>query len=267
MSPSLSTGRVEAAIAVSDLPRARAFYEDQLGLVNAQPEPGGVRYECGEGTGVFVYESRDNAGKSPATVAGFFVADLDQTMADLRARGVEFERYDQPGLVTDDDGVFVGPDFRAGWVRDPDGNTLALTENAAEQPLAPDAQSAPVVHFEILGADPGALRSFYADLFGWEFEIGTPVAGEVSDDGLYATVPRSTLPDGTGIPGGVGGGPGRDGRTLFYVGVPEVERALASAESLGGGRVMGPSRAPGRPLTVGWFTDPEGHLVGVAGPA
>ena len=72
---------------------------------------------------------------------------------------------------------------------------------------------------------------------------------------------------GVGIPGGVGGGPGYDGYVTFYVGVPDVEAALRKAESLGGTRQMGPARAPDRELVVGHFTDPEGHLVGVAGPA
>jgi catechol 2,3-dioxygenase-like lactoylglutathione lyase family enzyme len=126
----LNTARVEAAVAVSDLPRARAFYEGQLGLESATPDEGGVRYECGEGTRIFIYETPENAGKSPATIAGFSVADLDATMADLRTRGISFEHYDQPGLVTDETGVFAGPGFRAAWLRDPDGNTLAITETA-----------------------------------------------------------------------------------------------------------------------------------------
>jgi predicted enzyme related to lactoylglutathione lyase len=63
----------------------------------------------------------------------------------------------------------------------------------------------------------------------------------------------------------VGGGAGYPSRTLFYVGVPDVEAALAQAEALGGTRVSGPHRSPGTELTVGFFTDPEGHLIGVAG--
>jgi hypothetical protein len=46
-------------------------------------------------------------------------------------RGVAFERYDQPGIKTDERGIFDSGRFRAAWVKDPDGNTLALTEAAA----------------------------------------------------------------------------------------------------------------------------------------
>jgi len=56
------------------------------------------------------------------------VSDLDETMEDLASRGVAFERYDQPGLKTDERGVFGARRFRAAWIMDPDGSTMALTE-------------------------------------------------------------------------------------------------------------------------------------------
>lgn len=124
----------------------------------------------------------------------------------------------------------------------------------------------PVVHFEIIGSDPGKLRSYYGELFGWEFDTSSPVATEVSEPDNYGFVSGGTASGGTGIPGGVGGGAGYDGRVLFYIGVPDVEAALLRAERLGGKRQMGPARAPGG-LVVGHFTDPEGHLIGVAGTA
>jgi predicted enzyme related to lactoylglutathione lyase len=74
----------------------------------------------------------------------------------------------------------------------------------------------------------------------------------------------NTTSDGTGIPGGVGGGAGYNGHVIFYVGVPNVEAALRTAESLGGTRRMGPARAP-TGLVVGHFADPEGNVIGVAG--
>jgi catechol 2,3-dioxygenase-like lactoylglutathione lyase family enzyme len=120
--------RVEVVIAVSDLDVARRFYEGGLGLEPGDEEEQGVRYPCAEGSRIFVYLSPQNAGKSPATLAGWFVDDLDQTMDELASRGVVFERYDQPGIKTDDRGVFDSGTFRAAWVRDPDGNTLAITE-------------------------------------------------------------------------------------------------------------------------------------------
>jgi predicted enzyme related to lactoylglutathione lyase len=124
----------------------------------------------------------------------------------------------------------------------------------------------PVVHFEITGKDPEKLRSYYGDLFGWEFDTSAPVAEAISQPGNYGFVDRNTTSDGIGIPGGVGGGMGYDGHVIFYVGVPDVEAALQKAESLGGTRRMGPEKNPGANLVVGHFTDPEGHLIGLAGP-
>ena len=122
----------------------------------------------------------------------------------------------------------------------------------------------PVVHFEIIGKDPASLRSYYGELFGWEFDTSSPVSAAVSEPMNYGFVSRSTASDGTGIPGGVGGGAGYDGHVVFYVGVPDVEAALRKAESLGGTRRLGPARAP-TGLVVGHFADPEGNVIGVAG--
>jgi catechol 2,3-dioxygenase-like lactoylglutathione lyase family enzyme len=126
----LSDCKVQALLAVSDLDRAKRFYEHQLGLVPGDEDEAGVRYPCAEGTEIFVYLAPDNAGKSPATLAGWFVDDLDQTMDELASRGVVFQQYDQPGIKTDDQGVFDAGPFRAAWIKDPDGNTLALTEDS-----------------------------------------------------------------------------------------------------------------------------------------
>jgi uncharacterized protein len=118
----------------------------------------------------------------------------------------------------------------------------------------------PVVHFEIIGRDPGALRGYYADLFGWEFDTGDASTETVSEPGNYGFVSEASA----GINGGVGGGANHEGRVLFYVGVPDVEAALAAAERLGGTRVMGPEGKPGKAI-VGQFRDPQGNLIGVAG--
>lgn len=115
----------------------------------------------------------------------------------------------------------------------------------------------PVVHFEVMGKDVQKLHSFYSDVFGWKFDTGNPMN--------YGIVARddNLSPEGIGIGGGVGQAPeGYDGHVTFYVGVPDVEAALAKAESRGGSRMMGPEKVMDR-LEVGLFQDPEGHLIGV----
>ena len=55
---------------------------------------------------------------------------------------------------------------------------------------------------------------------------------------------------------------GYPGHVTFYVEVPDVEAALAKAESLGGTRTMGPDQVPDGPV-IGLFQDPDGNSVGV----
>src|SRR6202012_1974913 len=102
----------------------------------------------------------------------------------------------------------------------------------------------PDVHFPRLGQDPGKLRGYFSALFGWSFATSSPVAEAVSEPSRYGFTAGATTPDGTGIPGGVGGGPGYPAHVLFYVGVPDVGAALREAERLGGQRRLGPERAP-----------------------
>jgi predicted enzyme related to lactoylglutathione lyase len=123
----------------------------------------------------------------------------------------------------------------------------------------------PVVHFEVIGRDPARLRTYFGELFGWQFDTPSPVAREVSDPDSYGFLDLIATDDGTGVRGGVGGGPDYESHALFYVGVPDVEAALHRAEELGGTRVMGPATSPNG-LVIGHFTDPEGSLIGVAGP-
>ena len=115
----------------------------------------------------------------------------------------------------------------------------------------------PVVHFEIVGKDGEALKRYYAELFGWEIDDNNPMK--------YGIVQReaNTNADGVGIGGGISTGPdGYDGHVTVYVEVPDVEEALAKAESLGGTRTMGPEQVM-EGLVIGLFTDPQGNVIGV----
>jgi uncharacterized protein len=116
----------------------------------------------------------------------------------------------------------------------------------------------PVVHFEVVGTDGDALKSYYSRLFEWEIDDANPMGyGIVSADG-------NRNAQGQGIGGGVSGAPpGYAGHVTFYVEVPDVEATMAEAERLGGSRVMGPDEIPGMNLVIGHIADPEGHMIGV----
>ena len=121
----------------------------------------------------------------------------------------------------------------------------------------------PIVHFEVIGKDPDALKRFYTELFDWELnDVGGPTD--------YSTVDTGAGANGAGIGGGIGGVPeGYAGHVTFYVNVDDVEAALARAEELGGRRLMGPHRMEPSPETgpqafeIGNFADPEGRVIGL----
>jgi catechol 2,3-dioxygenase-like lactoylglutathione lyase family enzyme len=122
----LSSAKVGAAVAVSDMQRAREFYEGKLGLSGGDDTgDGGHTYPCGEGSEIHIFPSA-GAGQSESTVAGFAVEDVEETVDELSANGVTFERYDEP-VKTDDKGIATFDDAKGAWMKDPDGNVLALT--------------------------------------------------------------------------------------------------------------------------------------------
>jgi catechol 2,3-dioxygenase-like lactoylglutathione lyase family enzyme len=115
-----------ATLAVSDLGRARAFYEGTLGLTPVMEDPGAVVYRSGT-SAVLVYPSA-YAGTNKATAASWTVGDeFDAIVDDLREKGVAFERYDDlPDMAREGDVHLLG-EFKSVWFKDPDGNILNLT--------------------------------------------------------------------------------------------------------------------------------------------
>ncbi len=124
----LGSGRVSAQVAVSDIDRARGFYEQTLGLL-ALPGPSTLSwsYPCGEGTSLHVYLAPAHAGQSGGTLARWDVDDIERAVDELTAAGVHFERYSEP-VATDSRGIHDSGYGRVAWFKDPDGNTLALEE-------------------------------------------------------------------------------------------------------------------------------------------
>jgi predicted enzyme related to lactoylglutathione lyase len=123
---SLSNCAINPQVAVSDLERARIFYEELLGLVASGEQHAGTRkYACGDGTFLHLYVAPHHAGKASGTLAQWCVDDLDDVIAALTARGVRFEQYGDP-TPTDTSGVHDSGYGRVAWFKDPDGNTFAL---------------------------------------------------------------------------------------------------------------------------------------------
>ncbi len=106
----------------------------------------------------------------------------------------------------------------------------------------------PVVHFEIVGRDGAALRSFYQDLFGWSIDADNPMNYGIVEAG-----------EG-GIAGGVA--QGESPSVCFYVQVDDPQSALDEAVRLGG-KVAHPVLSIPGMVTFAQFTDPEGNLIGL----
>ena len=113
-------------IPVSDVKRARKFYEEKVGLQPKQEFAGGVIYESGEGSWVFMYPSR-GAGTSKASTAFWEVDDVEAEVAELKSRGVVFEDYDMPGIKTVN-GISTGGGAKTVWFKDTEGNILAVSQ-------------------------------------------------------------------------------------------------------------------------------------------
>jgi catechol 2,3-dioxygenase-like lactoylglutathione lyase family enzyme len=121
----LGAKNAAAALAVSDMQRARDFYEGTLGLEPAQEDSGSVLYKSGNSV-VLVYPS-EYAGTNKATAAVWAVGDdFDAVVEGLRGKGVTFERYDDLPDVTREGDVHLMGDFKGVWLKDPDGNILSL---------------------------------------------------------------------------------------------------------------------------------------------
>jgi catechol 2,3-dioxygenase-like lactoylglutathione lyase family enzyme len=125
----LSRYKVVAGLAVSDMDRAREFYEGKLGLSVGIDSGDNVAYRCGEGSMMHVYLSPEHAGGSTATLASWYVDDVEGVVDELTANGVAFERYDEGPIITDEKGIatFEGG-AKVAYFRDPDGNILSIAK-------------------------------------------------------------------------------------------------------------------------------------------
>jgi catechol 2,3-dioxygenase-like lactoylglutathione lyase family enzyme len=125
----LSDAKVEPAVPVSDMAKAKEFYEGKLGLTGGRDiGDGGITYPCGGGREIHIYPSPGNAGKSGGTIAAWEVDNLEKTVDELTSNGVSFEQYNSDRIKTNEEGIAnVGVD-RMAWFKDPDGNLYGIAQ-------------------------------------------------------------------------------------------------------------------------------------------
>jgi predicted enzyme related to lactoylglutathione lyase len=122
----LKTSAIIPYIPVADVARARKFYEEKVGLRPKEEYAGGVIYECGNGSWVFMYPS-GGAGTSKASTAFWAVDDVVAEVSELKARGVVFEEYDMPGIKMVNS-IATASGARTAWFKDSEGNILAVSQ-------------------------------------------------------------------------------------------------------------------------------------------
>ena len=117
-----------AYIPAKDVARARRFYEDKLGFKPKAEASDGVIYDFANGTSCFLYPT-PNAGTSQASQAFWQVPDVDAEIAELKARGVVFEHYDDMPGERSPGGAVIGGGAKAAWFKDTEGNIFAIIES------------------------------------------------------------------------------------------------------------------------------------------
>jgi catechol 2,3-dioxygenase-like lactoylglutathione lyase family enzyme len=122
----LSKFQAVTTLVVTDVDRAKGFYEEQLGLTLIEETPAGCRFGAGKGSQLTIRRGQPPAGGQ--TVMHFEVDDIEAVVRDLTSRGVTFEEYEAPKTVN-----YIaqfGP-VRGAWFKDPGGNVLGLREGPA----------------------------------------------------------------------------------------------------------------------------------------
>jgi catechol 2,3-dioxygenase-like lactoylglutathione lyase family enzyme len=121
----LESAQLVAFAGATDLQRAREFYEGVLGLPLESEDSFACVFRAG-GTRLRLTRL-DEVSAAPYTVLGWAVPDIEAKIRELAARGVEFERYE--GMQQDELRAWSAPSgARVAWFKDPDGNTLSITE-------------------------------------------------------------------------------------------------------------------------------------------
>jgi catechol 2,3-dioxygenase-like lactoylglutathione lyase family enzyme len=122
---------VYPVLPASDIGRAKAWYQQKLGMSPSREGQSGLWYQCGEGTWLLVYPT-DSAGTARNTQAHFQVMGIEEVTQNLRGRGVEFEHYEAFKDFQSEDGIIEMEGYKVVFVKDSEGNTIEIAEPPTE---------------------------------------------------------------------------------------------------------------------------------------
>ncbi|HEX2834210.1 MAG TPA: VOC family protein [Thermoanaerobaculia bacterium] len=118
-----------SSFSINDVQKAKQFYGETLGLAMQEQEEG-LSLTLGGGGTVFLYP-KPNHEAATFTVLNFPVANIDEAVAELKKRGVQFEHYDTPHFKTGPDGIARGNEHAPtiAWFKDPSGNVISVIQS------------------------------------------------------------------------------------------------------------------------------------------
>jgi catechol 2,3-dioxygenase-like lactoylglutathione lyase family enzyme len=115
-----------AFVPTTDPAAARSFYERVLGLRFVDEDGFAVTVEASGSIRIRLVRI-ENHKPVQFTILGWEVPDIQKSVSDLEARGVACAKFGMPGQ--DARGIWTAPGgAKVAWFRDPDGNTLSLTQ-------------------------------------------------------------------------------------------------------------------------------------------
>ncbi|MFN2519326.1 MAG: VOC family protein [Jatrophihabitantaceae bacterium] len=123
----LNSATITANIPAGDLNRARDFYADKLGLTPAFEVQGVLLVYRTVGGSTFSVYQTEYAGQAGHTIAQWHVDEVVE-VRDLKAKGVNFEQYDLPGVAWSDDVATIEGMGKAAWFKDSEGNILCVDD-------------------------------------------------------------------------------------------------------------------------------------------
>lgn len=123
----LTNASVTTMLPVIDMARARAFYENCLGLKAGNFKPDGKFVYTVGGSALALFPKPDGT-KAEHTAISFQVDDIAASVAEMKRAGVVFEEYDLPDFKTVEHVCVLGSE-KAAWFKDTEGNFLCLHED------------------------------------------------------------------------------------------------------------------------------------------
>ncbi len=116
-----------SGFSVDDIEKAKAFYGNILGLAVVDAEMGLVQLNIAGGTKILIYP-KPNHEPAGFTILNFPVDNIDETVNQLTALGVVFEKYDYEYMKTDEKGIMRSGGPLIAWFKDPAGNYLSVIQ-------------------------------------------------------------------------------------------------------------------------------------------